>query len=171
MVALSDAFTAYARGDVVDALRCAQRTLLSVDALGISGEQPRWAWPLAGRAAYELDDRAATDELLAMIDGRQPGHVAPMLQAEHQLVRARRAAADGDPGATDAFVAAVASLRQGGTPYHLGHGLVDFATYVATTDPARADALLGEAQQIAEQLKCVPIERRVAALRKASVTT
>lgn len=83
----------------------------------------------------------------------------------------RHGAADQTGTATDAFVAAVASLRQGGTPYHLGLGLVDFATYVADTDPARADAILEEAEGIAEQLKCVPIQRRAAALRNAAVTT
>jgi tetratricopeptide (TPR) repeat protein len=171
MVAVTEEFTAHARGSSVDTLHCAQRALQHVDALGISGEQPRWAWPLAARAAYELDDRATTDLLLAMIDECQPGHVAPMLQAERLLVLARRAAADHDPGAADAFAEAVGSLRRQGTPYHLGHGLVDYAAYVDGTDSARADALLDEAQLIAEQLKCQPIERRVKALRPAPVTS
>ncbi len=171
MIALTEAFTAYARGDAAETLRCAQRTLESVPALGISGEQPRWAWPLAARAAYELDERATTDGLLAMIDECQPGHVAPMLQAEHLLVLARRAAADGAPDAMAAFDAAIAGLRHQGTPYHLGHALVDFATYLAGTDADRAQALLDEAQLIAERLRCAPIGRRVDALRAARVAT
>ena len=57
----------------------------------------RWAWPLAARAAHDLRDTAAAGELLALLDGYQPGQLAPMLRAERDLARARLAAADGDP--------------------------------------------------------------------------
>ena len=51
-----------------------------------------------------------------------------MLRAERALVRARRAARDGDQ---DALAAAVAGLRARSTPYHLAHGLLDHAKYLA----------------------------------------
>ena len=93
MVSTAEAFTAAARGQPPDALRHARATLARADALGISPEYLRWAWPLAARAAHELSDTAATRELLALLDDCQPGHLAPMLRAERDLARARLAAA------------------------------------------------------------------------------
>ena len=61
---------------------------------GSASEFLRWAWPLAARAAHDLRDTAATGELLALLDACQPGHLAPMLRAERDLVRARLAARD-----------------------------------------------------------------------------
>ena len=96
-IAVAEAFTAAARHQPAAALRHARAALAHAGALGISHEYLRWAWPLAARAAHDLADTATTGELLALLDGYQPGQLAPMQRAERDLARARLAAADGDP--------------------------------------------------------------------------
>ena len=57
----------------------------------------------------------ARPELLKMLDGYQPGQLAPMLRAERDMARARLTASGRGPGAA-AFAAAVAGLREHSTP-------------------------------------------------------
>jgi len=87
LVGLAEALTAAARGQWADALRQAQAVLTHAGALGISAAPLRWAWPLAARSAHELRDTAAVRDLLALLDGYRPGHLAPMLRAERDLAR------------------------------------------------------------------------------------
>ena len=176
-VSIVAALTAAARGRPQDALRHARAALAHTDALGISFETVRWAWPLAARCAYELDDTAATVELLAMLDSYQPGQLAPMLRAERDLVRALLAAAGGDGDAAASFIAAVKSLREMSTPYHLAHGLLDYAQYLTAAGAARdagaahdagaaalAASAAAEARDIAGRLRCQPLLDRADAL-------
>ncbi len=130
-ISVLEAFAAAARRQPADALRHARAVLALAEAIGISNMYLRWAWPLAARCAYELADTAAVRDLLALLDSYQPGYLAPMLRAERDLVRARLAAADGDATAAASFAAAIASLREQSTPYHLAHGLLDHAQYLA----------------------------------------
>ena len=60
LISAVEAFTAAAGHRPQDALRHARAVLAHADALGISSEFLRWAWPLAARAAFELRDTAAT---------------------------------------------------------------------------------------------------------------
>jgi len=171
LISVAEAFTAAARGRSRDALGLARATLAHVGALGISHESLRWAWPLATRAAFELGDTAAVGELLALLDSHQPGHLAPMLRAERDLARACLAAADGAPDAAAAFAAAIASLRERGTPYHLAHGLLDHAQYLLAHDDADAAALaVEEARDTGDRLRCQPMLDRVANLDPATDT-
>jgi tetratricopeptide (TPR) repeat protein len=168
MVGLVEAFTAVARHQPQAALGHARAILARADALGISHESTRWAWPLAARAAYDLRDTGIADELLALLGSYQPGHLAPMLRAERDLARARLAAGDGDPAAAAAFAAAVGGLRELSTPFHLGHGLLDHAQYLARLHDAEAAArAAGEARAIAGQLRCQPLLDRAADLTRA----
>jgi class 3 adenylate cyclase/tetratricopeptide (TPR) repeat protein len=163
-VSLVEAFTAAARRQPRDVLRLARGTLAHANALGISDECLRWAWPLAARAAYELGDTAA-DELLALLDACQPGHLAPMQRAERDLVRARLAAADGDPAAGAAFAAAIGGLRELSTPYHLAYGLLDHARFLTRLgDAEAAAAAIGEARDIADNLRCQPLRDQAATI-------
>jgi hypothetical protein len=128
----------------------------------------RWAWPLAARAAREVRDTAATTELLALLDSRRPGHLAPMLRAERELVRARLAVGDGDQAAAGAFAAAVSTVRELSTPYHLAHGLLDHAGHLARLGDAAAAALaIGEARDIGQRLGCQPLLERAADMAPA----
>ena len=158
LLAVAEAFTAAARRQPADALRYARAALDHAGAVGISHELLRWAWPLAARAAHDLSDTAAAAELLAMLDGHQPGELAPIQLAERGLARARLTAADGGPAAAAAFAAAIAGLRQHSTPYHLAHGLLDHAQHLSPLgDDEAAEAAISEARDIAQQLRCQPL--------------
>jgi len=167
------AVTAAASHQQQEALRHAQDVLAVAGSIGISADWPRWAWPLAARAAYDLGDTVSTGELLTMLDSYQRGYLAPMLRAERDLVRARRAAADGDPAAAAAFAAALSSLREHSTPYHLAHGLLDHSEYLTRLgDADAAEKDISEARGIAERLRCQPLlDRSRAASRAVSSFT
>jgi class 3 adenylate cyclase/tetratricopeptide (TPR) repeat protein len=163
LISMVEGFTASARRQPQAALLHARAALTHIDALGISHDLLRWEWPLAARGAHDLGDTAATAELLAMLDARQPGHLAPMLRAERELTRARLAAADGDHAASAAFAAAIASLRELSTPYHLAHGLLDHAEHLTRHGDAEAAArTIEEARDIAARLRCQPLLDRAA---------
>ena len=173
LVAVVEAFSAAARQQPENSLRHARGILARADALGISHEFLRWAWPLAARSAHELRDTAATRELLDLLDSYRPGHLAPMLRAERDLVRARLAGDDSGPAADDpaadaSFAAAVTGLRTMSTPYHLAHGLLDHAEHLRQRHDEPAAALaVDEARAIAHRLRCQPLLDRIAAVTSA----
>jgi hypothetical protein len=154
LISIVAAFTAAARREPRDTLRHARDTLAHAGALGISSQYLRWAWPLAARAADDLDDIAAARDLLALLDSYPPGHLAPMLRAERDLTRARLTARDGQAiGAS--FTAAVVGLRELSTPYHLAHGLLDQAWYLLRQgDADAAELAVDEAREIGRRLRC-----------------
>ena len=166
LISVVEAFAAAARHHPESALRHARATLAHVGTLGISSDCPRWAWPLAARTAHDLGDTAAAGELLALLDDCPPGHLAPMLKAERDLIRARLAARDGDPGAATTLAAAVSGLRELSTPYHLAHGLLDHSTHLLRTgDDQAAHAAISEAGIIAQRLGCQPLVDRAETLQ------
>ena len=168
-IAVAEAFTAAARRQPAAALRHARATLHHAAALGISHEYLRWAWPLAARAAHDLADTDTTRELLALLDGYQPGQLASMQRAERDLARARLAAAGAGPDAGGAvWTAAISGLREQSTPYHLAHGLLDHAQHLARLhDAAAVEAAIGEARDIARNLRCQPLLDRAANITSA----
>ena len=171
LIAVVEAFIAAARHQPIEALAAARATLGHADALGISHEYLRWAWPLAARAAHDLANTAAR-ELLALLDGYQPGQLAPMLRAERDLVRARLTAADAGPDIGVAFAAAITGLRQHSTPYHLAHGLLDHAQYLlGMGDNEGAGSALGEARGIAQRLACQPLLDRAETIQPVGPRT
>ena len=107
-VSVVAAFIAAARLQPREALSHCQRVLSQLEAIGLGHDFVRWAWPLAARAAEDLGDTAAVDDLLTLLDTHRPGQPGPMLRAERALVRARRAARDGDHDALAGAVAACA---------------------------------------------------------------
>ena len=160
LVIIVEVFIAAARGEPEATLRRAQTTLAYAEALGIAHEATRWAWPLAARTAWELGDVATSKELLAMLDALQPGRLPPMLRAERDLARARLAGTD-DSG--EQFAVAITGLREQSTPYHLSHGLLDYAAELARRGEAEAATqALDEATAIAVQLRCQPLLDRAA---------
>jgi len=150
-----ETFIAAARHQPESALRHARATLAHAGALGVTHEATRWTWPLAARSAWELDDTAAAEELLAMLDALQPGRLPPMLRAERELARAR--------GHGDDLSAAITSQRELSTPYHLAHGLLDHAEQLTRKgETEAAAAAVDEATAIAVQLRCQPLLDRAA---------
>ena len=88
-----------------------------------------------------------------------------MQRAEALLIRARLAAAEQAADAADQFVLAVEALRSISTPYHLAHGLLDHAGFLAAAgDSAAAEQAVAEARSIATGLGCRPLLDRVDAL-------
>ena len=167
-VHIVEAFTAAARGRPDAALDDARSALAVADAVGISHDFLRWGWPLAARSAHELNDSSATRELLAMLESYPPGHVAPVQQAERELVRARMAGVEVGQGADAAFAAAISSLRELSTPFHLAHGLLDQAQYLVSRGEAdEAAAAVKEAREIAARLRCGPLLDRAEDLMPA----
>jgi hypothetical protein len=95
-----------------------------------------------------------------------------MLRAERDLARARLTDRDGDQAASAAFTAAIGSLRELSTPYHLAHGLLDHADHLTRLDDAEAAAAaVGEARDIAQRLRCQPLTDRAAAFTSAETRT
>jgi class 3 adenylate cyclase/tetratricopeptide (TPR) repeat protein len=167
MVSIVEAFTAAARGHPEVALWHARATLSFADTLGMTADNIRWAWPLAARAAWDLGDTAVTAELLRIVEHRQPGQLSPLLWAERDLARARLAARD---GAADGavFMTAVRGLRDHGTPYHLAHGLLDYAKFLTRAgDSEAATQAIDEARGIASKLRCQPLLDRADELSHA----
>ena len=112
------------------------------------------------------------ERLLALLEGYQPGQLAPMQRAERDLARARLAACDGQPNAGPAFAAAITGLRQYSTPYHLAHGLLDHAAHLAARgDDQAAAAAIGEAAGIARRLRCQPLLDRAETIQPARPRT
>jgi class 3 adenylate cyclase/predicted ATPase len=165
LIAVAEAFTAAADSQPAAALRHA-RAILDQAALGISDGSMRWAWTLAARTAHDLADTATARELLAMLDGCQPGQLAPMLRAERDLARARLTAVDGGGSADPAFTAAIAELRQHSTPYHLAHGLLDHAQHLShMDDDEAAGTAISEARGISQRLRCQPLLDRAESIQ------
>jgi class 3 adenylate cyclase/tetratricopeptide (TPR) repeat protein len=155
-----EAFVAAARRRPEDALRHA-RACLAFEGIGPSWL--RWAWPLAARATYDLNNADAAGELLALLDSHPPGHLPGMVQAERDLARARLGVRDGHPEAAEMFASAISGLRERSTPYHLAHGLLDYARYL---DSEAAEAAVSEAREIAARLRCQPLLDRAADLTR-----
>jgi class 3 adenylate cyclase/predicted ATPase len=171
-LAAAEGLTAAARRQPSAALRHARDALGHADALSISHEALRWAWPLAARAAHDLADTAATRELLALLDGYQAGELAPMQRAERDLARARLTAASADPDPGPAFAAAISGLRELSTPYHLAHGLLDHAGYLTRLgETEAAAAAISEAAGIAARLGCQPLLDRADTIQPARPRT
>jgi hypothetical protein len=128
----------------------------------------RWAWPLAARAAHDLNDTAAAQELITQLGAHPPGHLGPMLRAERDLAQARLAGLRGDPGAGVALTAAINRQREDSTPYHLAHGLLDQAEYyLHHENAAAATDALAETRDIARQLGCAPLLKRAYAIESS----
>jgi hypothetical protein len=163
-------FTADALHQPKAALRHAQATLGYADTLGISHDTLRWAWPLAARAAHDLRDTTTVGQLLTLLDSRQPGYLAPMLRAEHDLALARLTASESERVPAVTFTAALDRLREQSTPYHLAHGLLDYAAdLIRLGDTQAAAVAIEEACDIARRLRCQPLLDRAADMTPADL--
>jgi class 3 adenylate cyclase/tetratricopeptide (TPR) repeat protein len=161
---LADAFLAAAERKWPDAFAAAREVVEMMAPLNLNNGFVLLSWPLAVRAALDIGNHGAVDELLAGLDGHPVGHVPLLLRAERELARARLAAADNEADAELRLTGAVERLRTVGSPYHLAHALLDLAAY-------RGDAhdLVAEAETIATDLGCGPLAERVAELRMVRI--
>jgi hypothetical protein len=167
---LAEAFTAAARRQPENALSHARAVLARTDASGMINDDVCWAWALAARAAGDPGDTATARELIAPLDSYQPGRLAPMLRAERNLARARLAASDTNPAADASFASAIGAPRELSTPCHLAHGLLDHARHLLRRrDTEAAEAAIGEARDIARNLRCQPLLDRAATITPAKI--
>jgi class 3 adenylate cyclase/tetratricopeptide (TPR) repeat protein len=166
---LVHALIEFAESRPAEALALATQALEFLPVLGPGTDTMRWGWPLASRCAYELNDSAEVQRLLALLDDYRPGEVPAMLHAERDLTRARLAAGNGDPGADEQFAAAIAGMRSRSAPFHLAHGLLDHAEHLAASGRRQeAAALVEEAGSIGARLRAHRLVERAA---KAAATT
>ena len=64
-----------------------------------------------------------------------------------------------------AFTSAIGSLREVGNPYHLAHGLLDYAEHLADGGESEAAAAaIEEARAIGLRLRCQPLIDRAEAV-------
>ena len=164
---VTHAFVAAAQRRPAEALLHGRNTLKWIDVLSPSTDTVRWAWGLAARSAHELKDFRAERELLDMLDRYRPGQLGRLLDAERELCAARLAAENGDD-ADALFTAAIAGLRERSTPYHLAHGLLDYAEYLADR-PEAAASLIVEARTIGARLGAASVLDRVESRAPAPV--
>ena len=149
-----------AEGDLPAALRHARR---AAEVLQAPTMDPFvLAWPVAVRAAHELGDRAALDELLALLDGRYDGEIPVMVRAERRLAMARVLL---DPEERVAAIEdAVTDLRAVGSPYHLALALLDLAEAQQDAGKDPSD-VIAEAATIGATLGSPQVVERAEALR------
>jgi hypothetical protein len=167
----ASAFTAYARRDLREALEHATSAMTCVnEGLSFSGDDGRWTWPLAARAAHDLADHDTERSMLELGERQPIGHLAPVQRAELLLIRARLAVVDGSARPA-LFARAVAAHRTSGTPYHLAHALLDQAAHLASVrDHGAAAVAASEAREIAARLRCTPLDQRCDAVEGAATT-
>ncbi|MGH9294340.1 MAG: ATP-binding protein, partial [Acidimicrobiales bacterium] len=149
-------------GNPKEALGHAMDAVRQAPAVWIGHEAVCWAWPLAARLARHLGDSEATAELLSVLGAHRPGHLPPLLRAERLLALALAATEAGSVAtAAGPLAAAVEALRAVGSPYHLAHGLLDQAAFLAQAgDSSAAEAAraaVDEARAIGERLGCRPL--------------
>jgi class 3 adenylate cyclase/tetratricopeptide (TPR) repeat protein len=149
-----------AEGDVPAALRHARR---AAETLPTPTMDPFvLAWPLAARAAHELDDGVALHEVLALLEGRHDGEVPVMVRAERRLAEARLV--PDAPERVAAIEDAVTELRAVGSPYHLALALLDLAESMRAAGKDPAD-VVEEAASIGSTLGAPQVVGRAASLR------
>jgi tetratricopeptide (TPR) repeat protein len=166
LLATVRSLVAAAQNDMAGCVRNARSSLRHADTLTVRHEAFFWSWPQAARAAHQLRDTAATQELLTLVTERPPGELGPLLLAERDLALARRDAF-GDPASLAAMRSAIDSLRSAGSPYHLAQGLLDMAEYLASVgqDPTPP---IDEASDIGTRLRAGPVVDRAAAMHAAA---
>jgi tetratricopeptide (TPR) repeat protein len=162
------AFVAAAQHRPADVLIHARNALAHIEVLSPSTDTIRWVWGLAARAAHELHDVPAERELLALLVPYRPGQLGSIMHAERELCAARVAAADSNADAGTMFAAAIAGLRERSTPYHLAHGLLDYAAYLDDR-PSDAAPLIEEARRIGTELGAALVLERVESMARAAV--
>ena len=161
------AFVALAEHNLADAMTHARRAFDQTEALSPSTDTLRWAWGVGARAAHDQQDLAAEREFLGLLDAYRPGQLGGILHAERQLCAARLAIGS-DEDVDSLFADAIAGLRERSTPYHLAHGLLDYADYLRD-QPDAAAPLVGEARSLGTELGAASVLERLEAMASAPV--
>ena len=171
LISLVEAFTAAARRQPQAALRHARAVLAHADALGISHDTcaGRGRWPPAPPTTWATPPPPASCSPCSTptSPGTWPRCCGPNATWPAPAWPPR----DGDPAAAAAFAAAISSLREQSTPYHLAHGLLDHAGYLT---PARCRSRRGRHRRSPRhrrRLRCQPLLDRADAIEPAKPRT
>jgi class 3 adenylate cyclase/tetratricopeptide (TPR) repeat protein len=160
-IAMTRCIIAAGQGDSHRAAEQGRVAITEGEKAGVASEGIRWCWPIAADAAFELHDLDEVQRLLAWADSKPEGHLHPVVRADRLRIKARLLAERGDATAAETFDAAVRTLREMQTPYHLAIALLDQAGYLADAgDGEQAQRLTDEAQLIAERLGAQPLLAR-----------
>jgi class 3 adenylate cyclase/tetratricopeptide (TPR) repeat protein len=141
-----------AEGRFEEALQAGAATIETAAILGPAFQGVKHGVVDALEAAFALGDAARADQLLAFVDGLEPGVRPPYMDIHAGRLRARRS------GDARGLAVTGAQFRALGVPFWLGVTLVEQAE--ASEDRGEAERTLTEARTIFEQLGATPwIER------------
>jgi tetratricopeptide (TPR) repeat protein len=160
-----------AQGRPADALGAAERGLAHRSELGIASRKMKLALVEALEAALELDDLATAEELLAILDELQPGHLTPVLAGERARFHARIAARRGVTDSVDRdFRTAARTFGEHSLVFRHAVTLLEHGEWLVERERASdARTLLDQARETLEQLGAKPwLERLDAIESKAS---
>jgi class 3 adenylate cyclase/tetratricopeptide (TPR) repeat protein len=156
-----------------EALAAAERGLSHRSHVGITATYVKGCLVEALEAALDLDDQTAVDELLALLDGLQPGERTPSLEAQrarfHARVDARRASHEHvDSG----YRTAEALFRDHELVFHLAVTQLEHAEWLTGQGLSDdAQPLLAQARETFERLEARPWLERLGAVEAAAPAT
>jgi class 3 adenylate cyclase/tetratricopeptide (TPR) repeat protein len=125
-------------------------------------ETRRNAYIAAGEAAWELEDVAALEELVELVEQLAPAQATPLMQGEAARFAGLLAGKRGDIAAAEERLdAAIALMRELGYPYELAKVLLDRGELLVETDRAgESIPFIDEARTILADLGAKPLLAR-----------
>jgi class 3 adenylate cyclase/tetratricopeptide (TPR) repeat protein len=159
-----------ARNRPAEALAAAERGLTHRPELGIASRKVKLNLVEALEAALELDDFAKSDELLAILDGLQPGQLTPVLAGERARFHARIAARRGGTDSVDRdYRTAARTFGDHSLVFRHAVTLLEHGEWLVEQQRApEARSLLDQAREAFEQLGAKPWLERLDAIAAAS---
>jgi class 3 adenylate cyclase/tetratricopeptide (TPR) repeat protein len=153
-----------AEGRHAEALRSAEASLATRDAMGIAYEAVKESFVVAVEAAFALEDVAHAEELLGLVEQLPPGDSPRFLRAHSARFRARLAARRGVPEEAERlFTRAGGLFRDLGLPFYLAVTLLEYGEWLLAQDRGQdCQPLLTEARATFERLEAKPWLERAA---------
>jgi tetratricopeptide (TPR) repeat protein len=145
-------------GDLAEAFRLATDALELRAVLGISTEYMKELFVVAAEAAFELNDDAKVEQVLAVVEHLPPGRASQAHQAQASRFRARLAAQRGEvEEAERLFKRAAGLFREIASPFYLAvTQLEQGERLVAQRRAGEAEPLLAEAHETFVELGATP---------------
>jgi len=160
-----------AEGDLREALDLAVRSFSVHSELGISAEQVKEAFVVAGEAALALGDDGKLESVLAEVEALPPGRMTRFFRAHISRFRARLAGTGEPEHSERRFSESAALFREIGMPFYLAVVQLEHAELLVASDRTEeCGPLLAEARETFERLRATPWLERVDALGVGAVT-
>jgi tetratricopeptide (TPR) repeat protein len=160
-----------ARGRLPEAVAAAERGFTYLSTSSLSNGYVRRALVQLLEASVPAGDLERVDELLAMVDGLQPGELTPSLRAYAARFRARVDALRGNLASVDRnFGLAEAGFSGLGFEFDLAVVRLEHAeSLVARSLDDQAEPLLADARAAFERLEATPWLQRLAASARVEI--